>query len=363
MTTDLFSRAEPAWLSAPDTESKSDSITLLSGVRIRRNIEGFPFPARCSKSELYDSAAIALGCLGRSSVWGECDFRMIDNLDNMSRHLLLEMKMITPRFALGGAGKFLLRDEEGTATCMINEDDNISLSAIYPGLDIAAARDRAERIADAIDVKLVHDPVLGYLTSNPAYVGTGLTASVLFHLPALDVTGDISKVVTNFQRDWRNLEFFKLLSDENNNCGSFYLLSNKTTLSVTVDDTINSVTETAQSLVARELFSRQKIQRTREGEITDRFWRSWGLLRHAKKLSFSEAAEAFSFVKLGSDLGMLPHIDNREWRRMIIGAQRYHLSLNSPEILDISEEPYVRAAMFRQYIENRSSSTNNKEVQ
>jgi protein arginine kinase len=363
MTTDLFSRAEPAWLNIPDSEAKSDPITLLSSFRLRRNIEGFPFPARCGKSDLYDLAALILGCLGRSSAWGECEFRMIDNLDNLSRHLLLEMKMISSRFALGGAGRFLLRDDDGTMSCMINEDEHFSLSAIYPGLDLDAARGRAEHLAESMDVKWLSDPVLGYLTSNPAYVGTGVTASVLFHLPALDVTGGISKIAVNFQNEWNNLEFFKLLSNESSSCGSFYLLSNKTTLSVTVEDIIESVTEAARSLAERELFSRQEIQKAREGEIMDRFWRAWGLLRHAKRLPFPEAAEAFSFVKLGSDLGMLPRVDNREWRRMLIGAQRYHLSLNSPEIIDISEEPYVRAAMFRQYIENRSSSTNTKEVQ
>ncbi|MDR1471080.1 MAG: hypothetical protein LBS75_01015 [Synergistaceae bacterium] len=359
MAVDLFSRAEPAWLSVPDSEAKSDPITLLSSVRVRRNIDGFPFPARCGKSDLYDLAAIILGCLGRSSAWGECEFRMIDNLDNLSRHLLLEMKMISSRFALGGVGRFLLRDDEGTMTCMINENDHVTLSAVYPGFDLNSARERTERLGESIDVKLAHDPVLGYLTSNPAYVGTGVTASALFHLPALDVTDDISKVAANFQKDWKNLDFFKLLSDKGASCGSFYLLSNKTTLSVSVEDIIESVEKASQSLVASELFSRQKIQKTREGETADRFWRAWGLLRHAKKLAFPEAAEAFSFIKLGSDLGMLPRVDNREWRRMLIGAQRYHLSLNSPEILDMSEEPYVRAAMFRQYIENRSSSTNN----
>ncbi|MDR1965506.1 MAG: hypothetical protein LBQ36_02245, partial [Synergistaceae bacterium] len=207
-----------------------------------------------------------------------------------------------------------------------------------------------------IDARLVKDAVLGYLTSNPAYVGTGMTATVMFHLPALEATDGISSVIDTFKRDWNNLDLSKMKTYENESYGSFYALFNKITLSVTPEEIVRNVSQASQKLVSRELFARQRIQNMREGDINDKFWRAWGLLRHAKKLSFSEAADAFSFVKLGSDVGVLPRIDDREWRRMIVRSQKHHLSLRNPMIIDQSEEPFARAAMFRQYIENLSSS-------
>lgn len=106
MTVDLFSRVDPVWLNMPDSDNHTDAVPLLSCVRIRRNIEGFPFPAKCNNSELYDSAAVSLGCIGRSELWNDCDVRMIDNLNNTSKNLLLEMRMITPLHAQGGGGRF-----------------------------------------------------------------------------------------------------------------------------------------------------------------------------------------------------------------------------------------------------------------
>lgn len=352
----MFSRVEPVWISAPEGLNQTDSIALLSSIRIRRNIDGFSFPGKSSRSDLYDSAAIVLGSTGRGAAWDRCDFRMIDNLDNMSRYLLLEMRLITPQMAGGGPGKFFLRDDAGKVSCMINEEDHISISVTNAGLDLITTLDAAGQLENSLDIDLARDTVLGFLTANPAYVGTGLTASVMLHLPALDATGEMQRVCEAFERDWKKLALYKLLSDKENISGSFYLLSNRTTLAMAPDEIVNMVDDAAQSLISKELFSRHKLMSTKNIDIIDKFWRSWGLLRHARKLSFSEAVDTFSFVKLGSDLGVLPAIDNAEWRRQVISAQRYHLSLASQQILEQSEEPYVRATRFRQFIENKSAS-------
>jgi protein arginine kinase len=352
---DLFSGAEPAWVW--QTSAHSEPVTQMSSVRVRRNIEGFPFPGRCGKSELYDSAAEALGSLGRSPAWEDCDFRLMDSLGEMDKYLLLESNVITPKFMLGGPGRFLLRDALGMTACMINEDDHISIASTRPGLDLHAALRAVSDMENSMGIKLARDVVLGYLTADPAYVGTGMTATVMFHLPALDVTDDISRVAGAFQRDWNSLELGKILPFSGEPCGSFYALSNRITLSVTPEEIVRNVSRASRVLVSREMFARHKIKASGGGDLNDRFWRAWGLLRHAKKLSFAEAVDAFSFVKLGADIGVLPGMDDREWRRALIGCQKYHMNASSGVIMEQSEEPFARAAMFRRFIERLSSAT------
>ena len=239
MGEDLFYSAEPAWVWQAAVHS--EPVTQMSSVRVRRNIEGFPFPGRCGKSELYDSAAEALGSLGRSPVWGDCDFRLMDNLGEVAKYLLLENNVITPKFMLGGPGRFLLRDSLGMTACMINEDDHISIASTRPGLDLHTALRTVSDMENSIGIKLSRDVVLGYLTADPAYVGTGMTATVMFHLPALDVTDDISRVAGAFQRDWNSLELGKILPFGGEPCGSFYALSNRITLSVTPEEIVRNV--------------------------------------------------------------------------------------------------------------------------
>jgi protein arginine kinase len=358
MTEDSFVDVEPAWVRDVPAQGMAGSVVQLSSVRLRRNIEGFPFPGKCSKSELYDSAAIALGSIGKSTVWEGCDFRLVDNLDEFSRHLLLEMNTITPGFMSGGPGRFLLRDAGGRMTCMINEEDHISISVTDSGLALLSAFETVGDMERSIDIKLARDVVLGYLTANPAYVGTGMTVTVILHLPALGATADFPGAIEAFRKEWSLLEVGRFGAFGDEPCGSFYAVSNKITLSVTPGEIRDTVYNGAQALVSRELSARNKMRSVRQGDMTDKFWRAWGLLRHAKKLSFTEALDAWSLVKLGADIGVLPGIDEGEWRRMIIGSQKYHLSRACPVILEQSEEQYARAALFRQFIENLSSSVN-----
>ncbi|MDL2263707.1 hypothetical protein LJC31_03540 [Synergistaceae bacterium OttesenSCG-928-I11] len=357
MTFDALARIEPSWLSSDEIALQNDPITIMSGARIRRNLKGFPFPATCDKSQLFDTAALLLGTIGRSDEWTSCDFRMIDSLDGLSKNLLLETKIITATFADGGAGRFLLRDDEGTVACMINEEDHLSVSATHPGFVLHDAAKTAAVFVDAVPLELANDPVLGFLTANPNYVGSGLQAFTLLHLPALDASGEIGRVVASFERDWGRVSMYKLLSDKNNASGSFYLISNKVTLGVTPDEIVELVVDATHSLVSKEMFARHKITNAKNGDMNDRFWRAWGLLRHARKLAFSEAVNKASFVKLGSDLGILPKLDERAWRRLIVGAQRHHLGATCKRIVEPPEEPFIRASLFRQFIENAGAKT------
>lgn len=368
MITDLFSAVEPVWIDAPDTENAADFIPLATSVRVRRNIEGFPFPGRCSKSGLFDVAALTLGGIGRSAAWDDCDFRMIDSLDKISRQLLMETKLISPLLAKGGAGRFFMRNPDASLTCMVNEEDHFSINAFAPGLSFAETIEKLEKFDADMDLPLARDAVLGYMTADPNYVGSGMTASIMLHLPALDAIGDMGRVSAAFERDWKKLALYKLLSDQKNDSGSFYLLTNAVTLGIAKEEIVLRLTEATQSLTAKEIYARHKIKNDSGGEMADRFWRAWGLLRYARKLSFSESVNAFSLVKLGSDLGVLPHIGNAPWRRMVIGAQRYHLALKEKNILEQTDEPTVRATYFRQFIEMRSQtpqprvSVQNKEL-
>ena len=70
---------------------------------------------------------------------------------------------------------------------MINEEDHIRIQCLYPGLQLLKHLDTANEIDDWLEEKIDYafDEKLGYLTSCPTNVGTGLRASVMMHLPGL----------------------------------------------------------------------------------------------------------------------------------------------------------------------------------
>ena len=358
MAGDPFAAANLSWFDMPDTDDYADSVSLFSSFRIRRNIRKFPFPGRCRNFELYDAAALILGCLGRDDQWNECDLRMVDKLDRMSRALLLEQRMITPLFAKGGAGRFFLRNNSGSLSCMINEEDHITVTVTNGGLNLLSAADTVSGLQTSLetDIDIAKDSALGYLTANPNYAGSGAKACVVLHLPALDALGEMQSVASSMAKDWDKLALYKILSDQENDSGSFYIVMNRTTLSISEEEIAASVTDGARSLISKEFLAWSRIRNSKNSEINDRLWRAWGLLRHARKLSFSEAISAFSLVKLGSDLGVLPAVSNSEWVRMVITAQRYHLALECSQIISQDEEPYIRASRFREFIDGKSAA-------
>lgn len=353
MSADELSLIEPAWVSLPDGE-RADPVWLSSSVRVLRNIKGYRFPSTCAKSTLLDTAAMLLGTVGRCDEWDGCDFRQMDALDELSRGLLAEARVITQEFAGGGTGRFVMRSDDGAASCMINSYDHLAVEVCLPGDSASDAASRAEAIASTADA--VCDPVLGYLTADPRCVGSGARVCAVLHLPALDATGDLRRAASALERDWPRTMLGRMTYDGDNSAGSFYVVSNRITLGVTIAETAAFVSAAARCLVSKELFARHKMQHAKNADMSDRFWRTWGMLRYARKLSYIEAANKASFAKLGCDMGVLPPCGERDWRRLMVRMQRYHMSAAAARLLDPSEEPHVRASMFRRFIENCGNS-------
>ncbi|GHV49567.1 protein-arginine kinase [Synergistales bacterium] len=355
MTPETFITSLPAWALAPEMENGADSITVMSGARARRNIAGFAFPRKCGKSGLYDLAAITLDAIGQADPWRGGDFRMVDKLGSMERGLLAEVGMMTPLLANGGPGRFVMRDEKSSMTCMINEEDHISVIAARAGLDTRNAAEAACKIDD-VGLNFVNDSLLGYLTANPSYAGSGVTVSVSLHLPALEMSGDMPMVCDSFARDWKNLSLNKLAAEkagqigQYDEFGSFFTVSNRTTLSTSPAEAAARVSDAAGALASKELFVRQKLLASRGSDAEDAIWRAWGVLRHARRLSLCESIKMLSLAKLGSDLGILPRIPNRDWKVLCIRVRKYHLMSEYGDIKNESDEASARAERFREFM-------------
>ncbi len=361
MLTDYFSKIDLAWLSTPGDKDEGAYrsralVPLVSQVKIRRNLAEFPFPGKCDNSQLYDVAAVVLSRIGGSDTWQKCDSRMLDNLDDVSKNLLLEKRLISPSFMQGGAGRFIVRDCDGTISCMINEVDHLSIAVSLGGLELHESYRVASALNEALALKYAKDTVLGYLTADPGSVGTGMQASVLLHLPGLDYTGGIKRASLALDRDWPRVALYKLAQHSGEPAGSFYLASNKVTLAISPVEIVSMLQGASELLTSRELLARREMKDDRDETMIDRFWRSWGTLRHARLLSLEEAINALSFVKLGSELGYLPPLPDDEWKHMFITSQPYHLNAEARCIVDESEELSLRATLFRRFIENRSST-------
>lgn len=81
----------------------------------------------------------------------------------------------------------IYHNDAKTFLCWINEEDHLRIIAMEQGSDIAGVFSRLSRGAAAIEkfAEFSHDPHLGFITSCPTNLGTGMRASVHVKLPRL----------------------------------------------------------------------------------------------------------------------------------------------------------------------------------
>jgi len=84
-------------------------------------------------------------------------------------------------------GRGIFHNDDKTFLVWVNEEDQLRLISMQPGSDIREVFERLSRACSDIEkvASFSHDDHLGYITSCPTNLGTGLRASVHIKLPKL----------------------------------------------------------------------------------------------------------------------------------------------------------------------------------
>ena len=227
----------------------------------------------------------------------------LDRLDRIDRQLLHERHLVSKELAgLDADGRvrsgatLLVQDRLGV---MLNEEDHLRIQGLHSGFALEAAYTEADRLDAELGQRLAFafHPEFGYLTSCPTNVGTGLRASVLIHLPGLVLTKEISKVLQGLAQV--GLTFRGLYGEGSEVVGNFFQLSNQTTLGSSEHELLDHLGKMVRQVMDYEEQARQVLLRDAPAIIEDKVWRAYGLLRYARSLSFEEAMNLLSGVRLG----------------------------------------------------------------
>ena len=72
--------------------------------------------------------------------------------------------------------------------------------------------------------------------------------------------------------------------------------------------------------------ARQVLLRSAPAIIEDKVWRAFGLLRYARSLSFEEAMNLLSGVRLGAGTGLVPGVSMYTLNKLLVHTQPAHLA-------------------------------------
>ncbi|MGQ0722987.1 MAG: ATP--guanido phosphotransferase [Candidatus Eiseniibacteriota bacterium] len=334
------------WL---DGSGPRAGIVLSSRVRLARNIAGVPFPHRADdvqRQRVYRRLLEAARSVPELRSAAEWDF---ESLTPEGRRVLVERHLATARLASGmGARGVLAAPGEGLAI-LVNEEDHLRIQSVCSGLNLAQSLDRAVAVDRGIEglVEFAVSEERGYLTACPTNVGTGLRASVLIHLPALVLAGEIRKVhravgeMGMAVRGW--------FGEGSAALGDFYQLSNQRTLGRSEETTTAELQRITERVLDLEVAAREKLagSETRRPRVLDRVFRSWGILTHARLLTADQLMACASDLRLGRWLGVSDAVPEALLNRLALLGQPAHLGLRSGRSLDDDADGWARAEWVR----------------
>lgn len=317
-------------------------IVVSTRVRLARNIAGLPFPKDMSRQNM-----MMLCDRVEKRVGGNGDFVRInmDDLDKVERTVLVERHLASRELIERPAGVLLLSKDD-KISIMLGEEDHVRLQCVLPGLQLGEA-DSLSCAVDAIISALgyAYDPQLGYLTSCPTNVGTGMRASVMMHLPGLVLTGSMASLLDTVGKFGFTLRGY--YGEGTNADGDMYQISNQVTLGVSEEEILASLSQVVCSIIEKEREVREALLKGDNGELADRLHRSLGVLKYARRMNTKEMMQRLSDVKLGISLGMFEGPSCSEIDKLITRAQPASISAAMSGKNKTFDRDEVRAKLVR----------------
>ncbi|MEM9253512.1 MAG: protein arginine kinase [Planctomycetota bacterium] len=326
-------------------------VVISSRVRLARNLAGFPFANQANRRQRHEiidrcKEHIVSRRVADNVIW--VDIAASPTLD---RQLLVERHLVSRQFIASNddkpRGVAIGADE--TFAVMINEEDHLRLQVLRSGMQLQEAWDQISRIDDVLEESLpiAYSRRFGYLTACPTNVGTGVRVSVMLHLPALKLTGEIEKV-KRAARDM-HLAVRGLFGEGSEALGDLYQVSNQTTLGRSEPEVLADFEHTViPQIIAYEQQARQALIRQRPAQLDDKVQRAWALLTHARVIGAEEVLSLLSHLRLGVNLGRLGSVDMRTINELFLLTQPAHLQRIVGREMDTAERRIARADLLRQ---------------
>lgn len=349
MTIDRFlAHATPEWMHIEDSYS---DIVISTRIRLARNLDGYRFPLAFSEDEALQVEQAVTHAVQDSAKLDEVfSYFAIKDLSLLQRQILVEKHLISPQLARKETvGSVLLSNDESTSI-MVNEEDHLRIQCMTASFQLQKAYEQANKVDRALEGALPYAfrNDFGYLTSCPTNIGTGLRASVMMHLPALTLTGQMNQIINAMTR--LGMTVRGIYGEGSENLGNVYQVSNQITLGKTEDDILADIQSVAEKIIQKERQARSKLMEKAGLALEDRIYRALGTLTYARILTSEEAATCLSNVRLGVDLDLVKHLTAATLNECIVSMQPGFLQHYAGEALQPTVRDRVRATMLREIL-------------
>lgn len=300
----------PRWLTdaGPD-----DDVVLASRCRLARNLEGFPFPWRCSEYQLRSVAQSILraASLGGGSLAEGAPISSSEVSEDQ-RADLVALRYATSDWSRFTVERYLVIGADGASSLLVNEEDHVRLQTLLPGLQVEKCLDLAQMELERLSQSLrfaVRDGI-GYVTASPANAGTGLRIGVLVQLMALMQTGRLAQTLKAAETLGSAIR--GVYGENSHPVGALYQISNASSYGASVHRWAVRAGATAAYLVEAERSARAALYHNRAAkrDLASQAEQALQLL-FTQEVSSAQLLWIASLLRLAACEGVLV-VDRRE---------------------------------------------------
>ncbi len=283
----------------------SETIVMTTRIRLARNFAAYPFPHKMDEAQAED--IVTLVREGLRSIDEFTEYNLSALTEEEARKLQEKYLISAALLKSKGSAAFVSTDE--AISIMVNEEDHLREQYICRGVELWKAYERISGVDEGLSslYDFAFDNKLGFLTSCPSNLGTGMRASVMMFLPALAITGKLKELLPAIKSVGMTVRgaFGEGTSAE----GHVYQVSNERTLGWAETEILEQISKATAVLCEAESNAREKLLETDGDDWKDRCLRAYGVLTNCAILSEEEFLSKISDVRFGVALGFLEALD------------------------------------------------------
>lgn len=335
---------------------RENDIVLSSRVRLARNLKRFEFPHLALSQDLLNvrqkTEAALENCA--SAAPDELFFLPFEEFTTWERQSLIDRHLSSREHVRDELGRAVAATSDGALSILINEEDHLRLQSLLPGLQFDAAYEMVDKVDDALEAffdqttTVAYETDFGYLTACPTNAGTGLRASAMLHLPALELSGRLEKARQRVEARGHTLR--GTFGEGSKIWGHLHQLSNQATLGLSEAEILLESETVTRELAEQERAAREILAEKFPIEARDHIGRAYGTLLYARTVSCREATECLSWIRLGHEIGWMKGLARQRFNELLVWIRPAYLQVLHGRNIGGSERDTIRASLLRPYV-------------
>lgn len=329
---------------------ENKDIVITSRIRLARNLKNYKFPIKMTMDESDKVISEVKTAVEKQNLNYKLTY--MKDLSDIEKSVLIENHLISPALAEKKEAAALLLSPDQRVSIMLNEEDHIRIQTLENGMSLKECWNESNKIDDILEehVDYAFDKELGFVTSCPTNIGTGMRASVMVHLPALSITNQIDKLIYGISQ--LGVAVRGVYGEGTKSMGHLYQISNQGTLGASEETLIDKISQIVMQIVEKEERTREHLKKNNLDEIEDDFYRAYGLLTNARKMTAEEAMKLLSLLKLGKEMGIIKMSEDNNLYNLMVKIQPNNISSVAGKELSPKERDKQRAEIIRNELLN-----------